>query len=214
MQNRHFSLLDRIIIELDHGLRTINECNNTQRDNPSKHLDAADDLSVEEKQNSANLMRVNHAGEIAAQALYRGQALVAKSKEQREHLLSAGKEEEDHLAWCEQRLDELGDRPSYLSPLWYAGSFSIGVGAGLLGDALSLGFVEETEVQVSEHIDKHLSYLPANDEHSRAILEQMRIDEAAHAEQAREAGAEPLPTYAKSAMRQVAKVMTTLSYRF
>ncbi len=212
MRNRQFSLLDHIICELDHGLRSINQRNIAHRRNPADGIHEQK-LSADEQKTAADLMRVNHAGEIAAQALYRGQAFVAKTSVQREHLLAAGKEEEDHLAWCESRLNELHDKPSYLAPLWYAGSFSIGAAAGLAGDRWSLGFVEETEVQVSEHLDGHLSRLPNNDERSRAILRKMRDDEAEHAEKARQAGAKNLPQAIKFAMRQVAKVMTYISYR-
>lgn len=213
MANREFSLLDKLICEIDHGLRTVHQCNHSTRNNPAANLNKAN-LAPEEEKLAADLMRVNHAGEIAAQALYRGQALVAKSDEQREHLLEAGREEEDHLNWCETRLAELHSKPSILAPLWYGGSFAIGTLAGLAGDRWSLGFVEETEIQVSDHLDGHLEKLPPNDDCSRAILQQMRSDEAEHAEKARAAGAESLPTPVKFLMRQVAKVMTTLSYRF
>ena len=213
MANREFSWLDKLICEIDHGLRGTHQLNRTGRENPAESLDDSN-LSAEKQQLSANLMRVNHAGEIAAQALYRGQAFVAKSEAQREHLLAAGQEEEDHLNWCESRLKQLNDKPSLLAPFWYSGSFAIGVVAGLAGDQWSLGFVEETEIQVSEHLDKHLGKLPQDDNCTRAILQQMRIDEAEHAEKAHQAGAKELPSPIKYLMRQVAKVMTGLSYRF
>lgn len=155
----------------------------------------------------AGLMRVNHAGEIAAQALYRGQALVARDRRVRDHLLKAAEEERDHLQWCEQRLHELGDGPSRLAPLWYAGSYAIGATAGLAGDRWSLGFVEETERQVAEHLDDHLGRLPAEDHRSRDILARMRADEARHGQEAAEAGAHPLPRPVRSLMRAVAGVM-------
>jgi ubiquinone biosynthesis monooxygenase Coq7 len=161
----------------------------------------------------ARLMRVNHAGEIAAQALYRGQALVARNPELRANLLEAADEEHDHLAWCQQRATELGGDISKLAPLWYAGSFAIGVLAGLASDNVSLGFVAETEKQVSEHLQDHLQRLPPEDSDSRAILEQMREDEVRHGEGALEKGGLELPEIAKNAMRLTAKIMTSVSYR-
>jgi ubiquinone biosynthesis monooxygenase Coq7 len=162
-----------------------------------------------ERRRAAGLMRVNHAGEIAAQGLYHGQALVARDPATRRLLEDAGREETDHLAWCEERLRELGDRPSRLDPLWYAGSFAIGVAAGLANDRVSLGFVAETERQVERHLDTHLEQLPATDERSRAILTQMRADEIAHGESARVSGGEPLPVPVQKLMRATAKIMTT-----
>jgi ubiquinone biosynthesis monooxygenase Coq7 len=156
-------------------------------------------------------MRVNHAGEIAAQGLYHGQALVARDPAIRSLLERAGREETDHLAWCEQRLHELHDRPSLLDPLWYAGSFAIGMAAGLASDKTSLGFVAETERQVERHLDSHLEQLPAGDQRSRAILAQMRADEQAHGELARRAGGAPLPIPMRKAMQLTAKVMTSTS---
>jgi ubiquinone biosynthesis monooxygenase Coq7 len=157
-------------------------------------------------------MRVNHAGEVAAQALYHGQAAFAARPEVRHLLEKAAHEEADHLAWCEQRLRELGSRPSLLGPLWYAGSFAIGAAAALAGDRTSLGFVSETERQVEGHIDSHLARLPAHDARSRAILETMRRDEIEHGAEARAAGGAELPPPVRTAMRATAKVMTTTSY--
>jgi ubiquinone biosynthesis monooxygenase Coq7 len=157
-------------------------------------------------------MRVNHAGEVAAQALYHGQALVAGEVSVREFLLSAAREEGDHLIWCAERLRALNSRPSLLSPLWYAGAVGIGALAGLLGDRLSLGFVTETERQVEGHIDEHLARLPADDADSRAILEQMKSDEIRHGEQARARGGAELPAPARALMRATAKLMTTSAY--
>jgi ubiquinone biosynthesis monooxygenase Coq7 len=157
---------------------------------------------------AAGLMRVNHAGEIAAQGLYHGQALVARDPAIRALLEQAGKEETDHLAWCEQRLAELHDRPSYLDPLWYAGSFAIGMVAGLASDRTSLGFVVETERQVERHLDSHLEQLPADDARSRAILTQMRADERAHGELAERAGGVSVPEPVRQAMQLTSKVMT------
>ncbi|HEY6927319.1 MAG TPA: 2-polyprenyl-3-methyl-6-methoxy-1,4-benzoquinone monooxygenase [Steroidobacteraceae bacterium] len=161
---------------------------------------------------SAALMRVNHAGEIAAQALYHGQALVARTPSTRDLLLKAAHEESDHLAWCETRLKELDSRPSLLNPLWYAGSFAIGAMAALLGDRASLGFVVETERQVEGHLDQHLSRLPPEDARSRAILETMRSDEIAHGMTAKAAGAVELPTPVRMLMRSTARVMTSTAY--
>jgi ubiquinone biosynthesis monooxygenase Coq7 len=157
-------------------------------------------------------MRVNHAGEVAAQALYHGQAAFAARPEVRTLLEEAAREEADHLAWCEQRLRELGSRPSLLGPLWYAGSFAIGAAAALAGDRASLGFVSETERQVEGHIGSHLERLPAHDARSRAILEAMRSDEIEHGAEARAAGGVELPPPVRAAMRATAKVMTTTSY--
>jgi ubiquinone biosynthesis monooxygenase Coq7 len=155
------------------------------------------------------MMRVNHAGEIAAQGLYHGQALVARDPAIRSLLETAGREETDHLAWCEQRLRELNDRPSRLDPLWYAGSFAIGVAAGLASDRVSLGFVAETERQVERHLDTHLESLPPEDERSRAIITQMRADEHAHGELALHAGGVSLPVPVQKIMQATARVMTT-----
>lgn len=161
------------------------------------------------RRDAAAMMRVNHAGEIAAQGLYHGQALVARDPAIRDLLERAGREETDHLAWCETRLRELGDRPSRLDPLWYAGSFAIGVAAGLASDRVSLGFVAETERQVERHLDSHLERLPEADSRSRAILAQMRADEQAHGQLARHAGGIDLPAPVQKVMQLTARVMTT-----
>ncbi len=170
------------------------------------------DLSPDEKRRAAALMRVNHAGEIAAQALYHGQAIAARSDATRRMLLDAAREETDHLAWCESRLKELDSRPSLLNPLWYAGSFFIGALAALAGDRASLGFVVETERQVEGHLDEHLGRLPRADLRSRAIVQQMRTDEAAHGANARAAGASELPGPVRALMRQTARIMTGTAY--
>ncbi|HZO24105.1 MAG TPA: 2-polyprenyl-3-methyl-6-methoxy-1,4-benzoquinone monooxygenase [Steroidobacteraceae bacterium] len=167
---------------------------------------------ADDRRRSAALMRVNHAGEIAAQALYHGQALASRSEATRELLLRAAREESDHLAWCETRLRELGSRPSLLNPLWYAGSFAIGALAAVLGDRVSLGFVVETERQVEGHLDEHLTRLPEADTRSRAILQAMRTDEIAHGAAARSAGATDLPSPVSTLMRQTARVMTSTAY--
>jgi len=169
-------------------------------------------LTDGEKREAAGLMRVNHAGEVAAQALYHGQAAFARNPATRALLLQAAREEADHLGWCQQRLSELGSRPSVLGPLWYAGSFAIGALAAALGDRISLGFVAETERQVEGHIDSHLERLPAADTRSRTILEAMRQDEIQHGEAAISAGGGELPAPARALMRGTARVMTFTSY--
>jgi ubiquinone biosynthesis monooxygenase Coq7 len=181
---------------------------------PGRDVQKADAaLSVDDKRESAALMRVNHAGEVAAQALYHAQALFARDPEIREFLLHAAREETDHLAWCETRLKELGAAPSLLNPLWYAGSFGIGAIAALFGDRASLGFVAETERQVEGHLKSHLDRLPPADERSRAIVEAMCHDEVGHGQQAQSAGALPLPGPVRELMRRTASVMTHTSYR-
>lgn len=170
------------------------------------------DLTDTEKRTAAALMRVNHAGEIAAQALYHGQALMARSTATRELLLKAAREETDHLAWCETRLRDLDSRPSLLNPLWYAGSFAIGAAAALLGDRISLGFVVETERQVEGHLDQHLTRLPPGDAHSRAILQTMQADEIAHGMSAKAAGGAELPAPVRALMRSTARIMTRTAY--
>jgi ubiquinone biosynthesis monooxygenase Coq7 len=162
---------------------------------------------------SGALMRVNHVGEVCAQALYQAQALTARSEGMREQMLAAAREEVDHLAWTEARLKALGDRPSLLNPLWFAGAFAIGLAAGRLGDAASLGFVVETERQVEAHLASHLQRLPTEDAESRAIVAQMKADEARHADEALAAGATPLPAPVQALMRAAAKVMTTVAHR-
>jgi ubiquinone biosynthesis monooxygenase Coq7 len=169
-------------------------------------------LSDAERRESAALMRVNHAGEVAAQALYHGQALVSRSAATQNMLLKAAREEADHLAWCETRLKELGSRPSLLNPLWYCGSFAIGALAAATGDRTSLGFVVETERQVEGHLDEHLARLPSGDTRSRAILNVMRTDEIEHGAAAKTAGASELPAPVRVLMRHAARVMTTAAY--
>jgi ubiquinone biosynthesis monooxygenase Coq7 len=181
------------------------------RPNPAEGIEAGE-LDADARRHAAGLMRVNHAGEVAAQALYQGHALVARSPEIREHMLEAAAEERSHLAWCEARLRELDSHPSRLDPLWFAGSYTIGVIAGLAGDKWSLGFVEETEKQVSEHLTGHLDQLPDDDARSRAIVEAMRADEERHGAEAVAAGAQPLPRPVRDFMRAVARVMTRSAY--
>ena len=179
---------------------------------PAPSRSALPELSEGEKRDVAGMMRVNHSGEVAAQALYHGQAAFARNPETREMLLRAAREEADHLAWCQDRLRELGSRTSLLGPLWYAGSFAIGAAAAALGDRVSLGFVAETERQVEGHIDSHLARLPPQDSRSRAILEQMRTDEIDHGEKALAAGGMHLPAPVRELMRRTARVMTFTSY--
>jgi len=169
-------------------------------------------LEAADRRHVAGLMRVNHAGEISAQALYHGQALLARSAANREFLLQAAAEEGDHLAWCEQRLKELGAHPSLLNPFWYAGAFTIGAAAAAISDSLSLGFLTETERQVEGHLDSHLQQLPAADQRSRHILEAMRSDEIRHAESAAARGAAELPSWARALMRASSQLMTRLAY--
>src|SRR5262245_28702924 len=178
----------------------------------SREADAA--LTPDVKRESAALMRVNHAGEVAAQALYHAQAMFARDPRVREFMLHAAREETDHLAWCETRLTELGARPSVLNPLWYAGSFGIGALAAIMGDKASLGFVAETERQVEGHLKSHLDQLPAEDARSRAIVEAMVHDEVGHGRQAESAGAASVPGPVRELMRRTAKVMTHTAYRF
>jgi len=211
MEHRQLSFTDRCITELDTALRVLALRSRAQRAAPA--ADQAGEIPGEDQAEVARLMRVNHSGEIAAQGLYRGQALVARDPELRDDLLEAAREEHDHLAWCQQRAEELGGDISKLAPLWYAGSFAIGMAAGLAGDKISLGFLAETEKQVSEHLESHLQRLPAEDHESRAILEQMRDEEVQHGEGAIEKGGAELPAVAKNMMRFTAKIMTSVSYR-
>ncbi len=209
----NFNLIETLICEIDSALRTLAPPSKrpSLRVSPSQNLEEASMNSKERKQ-VAGLMRVNHAGEVCAQALYQGQGLTAKLYLVKKQMAEAASEEIDHLAWCEQRLLELGSQPSLLNPFWYLGSFCLGALAGLAGDRLSLGFVAETELQVSAHLQKHLAKLPAQDKKSKAILEQMHDDEAHHAVVAREAGAVELPFLIKKLMQGVSKLMTHTSY--
>jgi ubiquinone biosynthesis monooxygenase Coq7 len=206
------TLADRLIRELDRGLRTVAAANTAVRPNPAGNSPetVADPAA---RRHAAGLMRVNHAGEIAAQALYHGQALTARNPRVRESLLEAARDETDHLAWCEQRVRELGSRTSLFAPVWYAGSFAIGALAGLAGDRTSLGFVAETEKQVIEHLESHLHELPEGDDRSRRIVEQMQADEARHGSEARAGGGRDLPRPIRNLMRRTARLMTRTAYR-
>lgn len=209
---RH-TTLDRFISEFDTGLRTLLAKPHSQRAHPDENV-AETQLTDAEKKHARALMRINHTGEVCAQALYSGQALTARDAATSKTMQQAAREETEHLAWCETRITELGGRTSALNPLFYAGSFAIGAIAGALGDKWSLGFLEETEKQVGEHLTSHLSLLPEADEKSRKIVEQMRIDEAKHANDAKQLGAAQLPAPVKFCMKQMSKVMTTSTYHF
>jgi ubiquinone biosynthesis monooxygenase Coq7 len=209
---RH-STLDRLISEFDTGLRTLLAKPHSQRVHPDEGV-AETRLTDAEKRHASALMRVNHTGEVCAQALYSGQAITARNAATSKTMQQAAREETEHLAWCESRIHELGGRTSVLNPLFYAGSFAIGTVAGALGDKWSLGFLEETEKQVGEHLTSHLTQLPETDEKSRKIVEQMRIDEAKHANDAKLHGAAQLPAPVKFGMKQMSKLMTASTYHF
>jgi ubiquinone biosynthesis monooxygenase Coq7 len=204
--------LDRAILEFDRALRAIAGVHQAERPSPAAGVAEAD-LNAAERAHGAALMRVNHVGEVCAQALYQGQAMTARDAQTRESLRQAAREEGDHLAWSMARIRALGGRPSLLNPLWYAGALALGVGAGLLGDRWSLAFLAETERQVEEHLTGHLEKLAPDDAATRAVVEAMRDDEAQHRETAVRLGAAEMPTPARAAMRAMAKVMTTVAYR-
>lgn len=207
------SRLDQLIAELDHGLRVL-AARTTATVEPSPAAGIAEsELAPAERSAAAGLMRVNHSGEVCAQALYRGQALGSGNAASRADMARAAEEEETHLAWCQQRLDELGTSPSLLNPLWYAASFALGAAAGLAGERAGLGFVAATEDRVCDHLRDHLARLPAADARSRALVARMLEDEAVHAHRARLSGAIRFPEPVKAAMTLVAKVMTTASFR-
>lgn len=210
---RHYSLIDRFINNADRALRTVApNAVQAQRANPAApHFESS--LSDEERRHAAGLMRVNHTGEVCAQALYQGQALTARLPDVRAEMEQAAKEEEDHLAWCQERLNELGSHTSHLNPLWYAMSFGIGAAAGMAGDKWSLGFVAETEKQVCAHLEGHLQHAPVQDAKTRAIIQQMHHDEAEHMQMALKAGAAELPPPVRQLMSLVAKIMTTAAYK-
>ena len=210
---RNYSRMDRIIASIDEALRiSTGEAPTPFRENPAGDIAAAE-LDEDERRHVAGLMRINHTGEVCAQALYAGQAATARHDSTRESMQSAADEEIDHLSWCEDRLNELDSRPSLLNPFWYAGSYAIGAVAGIAGDEWSLGFVKETENQVEAHLEDHLEKLPQGDARSHAILDQMKVDEAKHADMAEEAGARELPPPVQRAMAFTAGIMKTLAYR-
>ncbi|MEN9944787.1 MAG: hypothetical protein RLY18_745 [Pseudomonadota bacterium] len=219
----NLSPIDRLIGEFDTALRAIAGGANYSRPVPKANIQKGPneeqaltsdlDLSPQDRTHVAGLMRVNHVGEVCAQALYQSQKLLAKTPETRALLDQAAKEEMDHMAWCEERLKELDSRPSLLNSLWYAGAFGIGLVAGLAGDRWSLGFLAETEKQVERHLDDHLERLPEADLRSRAIVEQMRIDEIEHGASAMAAGGQELPRPIQTLMAGISKIMTTTAYK-
>jgi ubiquinone biosynthesis monooxygenase Coq7 len=211
MPRKSLTGLDLLWAAADRALHTLAAPASAQRPSPAGDATSGE-LLEEQRRHAAALMRVNHAGEIAAQALYHGQALTARNPEIRETLRHAADEEGDHLAWCDQRLRELGCRPSLLNPVWYAGSFAIGAFAGACGDRVSLGFLVETERQVEGHLEDHLARLPAGDARSRRVLEQMKRDETRHGDTAQAAGAARLPAPVKLLMKLTSRVMTRTAY--
>ena len=213
MGQRQLSMLDNILNQIDSGLRiSFSGAPSPQRVSPAQDL-VEPELTDKQRQHAIGLMRVNHAGEICAQALYQGQALTAKLPEVGDKMKESAEEEIDHLAWCEQRIEELGGKTSVLNPAWYAMSFALGAGAGLVSDKLSLGFVAATENQVCDHLKKHLEELPLEDDKSRLIVEQMLVDEAQHAESALKAGGHVFPKPIKQFMTLVSSAMTKTSYK-
>lgn len=213
MSQRQLTTIDRLIGQLDAALRTsLSSAPAPHRNSPSAELEETE-LTEEQRQHAIGLMRVNHAGEVCAQALYQGQALTAKLPEVGEKMREAADEEIDHLAWCEQRIEQLGGKTSALNPLWYGMSFAMGAGAGLISDKLSLGFVAATEDQVCQHLEKHLDELPTEDKKSRLVVEQMLEDEARHAESALEAGGHRFPKPVLKLMTWISSAMTKSSYK-
>jgi len=219
--SRQYSTADRLLMRLQRGLaqRAGVDAQHASTETSRKDAGATpaatapSNLDAQARRHAAGLMRINHAGEIAAQALYQGQAFTARDPKIRAHMLEAAREEQQHLRWCEERLAELGAGPSMLKPLWYAGSFAIGAAAGLAGDEWSLGFVAETEKQVSAHLDDHLDELPESDARSREIVKKMREDEARHGRRAVDAGGKPLPAPIRALMKGVAQIMKLGAYR-
>ena len=213
MKSSRLSPLDHLLVNVDRAVRTLHGAHGgAQRHSPAEQIEDAE-LSDAEKKHAAGLMRVNHTGEVMAQALYQGQALTAKLTRVRSEMEKAADEEVDHLVWCEERLKELNERPSLTNPLWYGVSFGMGAVAGLIGDKVSLGFVSAIEDQVCEHLESHLQKLPAQDDKSRAIVGQMLVDEAKHSSTAKEAGGMSFPTPVKKGMTLLSKLMTESSYR-
>jgi ubiquinone biosynthesis monooxygenase Coq7 len=206
------TIFDRAIQEFDRALRSLAGVNEAARPNPSTQIGEAP-LAAGERAHAAALMRVNHVGEICAQALYQGQALTARDPRARSELEQAAREEQDHLAWSAERIKELEGRPSLLNPLWYAGSFAMGAAAGALGDRWNLAFLAETERQVEEHLTGHLERLPADDTRTRTLVDAMRADEARHRQTALRLGAAELPAPVKLAMRVASRIMTSVAYR-
>ena len=213
MQARSYTRQDTLLIEFDQALRTLfGRPQVTERPNPADDIPDTE-LTDEQRDHIARLMRINHTGEVCAQGLYQGQAVAARDPAVRSSMQRSAAEENDHLDWCEQRVEELGGRLSLLNPLWYAGSFAIGAAAGVIGDKWSLGFVAETEKQVESHLDHHLREVPTDDRRTRAILEQMKTDEMHHGQKALDHGGVALPAPIKGLMKLTAKLMTTSVYR-
>lgn len=212
MTVRHLTPLDRLIAGFERALDTVAGAPEARRPTPA-HGIAEAELDRAERRHAAGLMRINHTGEVCAQALYDGQAALARSEEIRRHLVHAAAEETDHLAWCAGRLRELDSRPSLFNPLWYAGSYAIGAAAALVGDPVSLGFVVETERQVEAHLAEHLRTLPGQDQRSRAVLAQMQVDEVRHAEEAEARGGIKLPFPIPPLMQLTSLVMKKVAYR-
>ena len=212
MSRSPLTFVDQCLLQFDQALRTcVPGASHADRETPARGVDEQE-LSKEEKRHAAGLMRINHTGEVCAQALYAGQASTAKLDQVRESMDHAAAEEVDHLAWCEQRLEELDSRPSVLNPVWYGLSFGMGALAGLAGDKWSLGFVAETERQVCDHLEQHMTRLPEQDEKSKAVLAQMIIDERQHGETAAAAGGADLPAPFKHAMSSLSQVMKKTTY--
>ena len=211
-QNRHYTFFDSLCLGIDQALRAVfADAKTTERPYPAEH-ETETPLTTDERKHAAGLMRVNHTGEVCAQGLYQAQALVSRRRELKKALQQAAIEEGDHLTWCSTRLAELGSHASYLNPLWYAGSFAIGLTASIAGDKWSLGFLAETESQVVKHLEKHLELLPASDNKSHKILQQMQKDEAEHRDQAIHSGAATLPTWIKKCMQVTSMIMVKTAY--
>ena len=209
---RQYSIFDQFLIQVDTALKTIaGKPATTSRSYPAQDIDECE-LTDSERKHITGLMRVNHAGEVSAQALYQGQSITSRNADIREKLAQAATEENDHLVWTENRLNELGGRTSLLKPIWYAGSFTLGAIAGAIGDKWNLGFLAETEKQVAKHLDEHLDEIPSADKRTRAVLQQMKIDETKHATTAIESGGRELPIVVKKAMTLMSKVMTRTAY--
>lgn len=213
MKNRHYSLIDQFCLGVDQAVRAVfGKSETTGRVNPSSS-EVESQLTIEQRSHSAGLMRVNHTGEVCAQALYHAQGLSSRNPDIKTKMQYAAIEEGDHLAWCSNRLTELGSHTSYLNPVWYAGSFVIGLTAGLIGDKWNLGFLAETEQQVVQHLKGHMKLLPSEDSKSYKILQQMQADEEQHRDDAIQAGAEHLPVFVKKLMQFTSKVMVTIAYK-
>jgi ubiquinone biosynthesis monooxygenase Coq7 len=206
------SFVDTVVLGVDRVLKTLARPPRAERPSPGREVEDVS-LSETDTRHAAGLMRVNHTGEVCAQALYEGQALVARDGRVKASLLDAAREEEDHLAWCDERLDQLDSKPSVLNPLWYGLSYALGTATGLMGDKISLGFVAATEDQVCKHLESHLEELPVDDARSRVIVEQMHADEARHGTDARRAGGVEFPQPVKDVMTLISRLMTQTSYR-